>query len=75
MRAITLWQPWASLVAVGAKKYETRSWPAPKSLKHGDLLAAGTVDEDIMAALEQRRDVVTAVVDGLRSGRRVGVPA
>lgn len=32
------------------------------------LLAAGTVDEDIMAALEQRRDVVTAVVDGLRKG-------
>lgn len=27
MKAITLWQPWASLVACGAKKYETRSWP------------------------------------------------
>lgn len=26
MRALTLWQPWASLVAVGAKKWETRSW-------------------------------------------------
>lgn len=26
MRAITLMQPWASLVAVGAKRYETRSW-------------------------------------------------
>lgn len=39
MRAITLWQPWASLVAVGAKRYETRSWPAPKTLRHGDLLA------------------------------------
>jgi len=25
--AITLWQPWASLLACGAKKYETRSWP------------------------------------------------
>ncbi|OPX87759.1 MAG: ASCH domain protein [Pelotomaculum sp. PtaB.Bin104] len=24
--ALTLWQPWASLVAVGAKKIETRSW-------------------------------------------------
>lgn len=39
MRAITLWQPWASLVAVGAKKYETRSWPAPKTLPRGSLLA------------------------------------
>jgi len=26
MKAITLWQPWASLIACGAKKYETRSW-------------------------------------------------
>ncbi len=26
MKAITLWQPWASLLACGAKKYETRSW-------------------------------------------------
>jgi hypothetical protein len=26
MKAITLWQPWASLVAIGAKKIETRSW-------------------------------------------------
>jgi activating signal cointegrator 1 len=24
--AITLWQPWASLLACGAKKYETRGW-------------------------------------------------
>lgn len=26
MKALTLWQPWASLLACGAKKYETRSW-------------------------------------------------
>jgi len=26
MKAITLWQPWASLIACGAKKFETRSW-------------------------------------------------
>ena len=27
MRCISLWQPWASLIAVGAKRIETRSWP------------------------------------------------
>ncbi len=27
MKAITLWQPYASLIAVGAKEFETRSWP------------------------------------------------
>lgn len=26
MKALTIWQPYASLIAVGAKKYETRSW-------------------------------------------------
>jgi hypothetical protein len=27
MRTITLTQPWATLVAIGAKRIETRSWP------------------------------------------------
>ena len=26
MKAITIYQPWASLIAIGAKKYETRGW-------------------------------------------------
>lgn len=26
MKALTLWQPWATLVAIEAKRYETRSW-------------------------------------------------
>ena len=26
MRAISLWQPWASLIEAGAKPFETRSW-------------------------------------------------
>ena|SRR3990167_3098615 len=26
MKALSLTQPWATLVAIGAKKYETRSW-------------------------------------------------
>lgn len=26
IKAISIWQPWASLIAVGAKKYETRPW-------------------------------------------------
>lgn len=32
MKALTIWQPWASLIAAGAKPYEFRNWPAPKSL-------------------------------------------
>jgi hypothetical protein len=26
MKAISLWQPWATLVAIGAKTIETRGW-------------------------------------------------
>jgi len=26
VRAITIWQPWASLLACGRKRFETRSW-------------------------------------------------
>jgi activating signal cointegrator 1 len=32
MKAISLWQPWASLIACGAKPYETRSFAPPASL-------------------------------------------
>jgi hypothetical protein len=32
MKALTLWQPWASLVVAGAKPWEWRGWPAPRSL-------------------------------------------
>lgn len=29
MKALTLTQPWASMVAIGVKTYETRSWSTP----------------------------------------------
>jgi hypothetical protein len=30
--AITVWQPWATLIAEGLKPFEFRSWPAPARL-------------------------------------------
>lgn len=30
MKALTLWQPWATLVAYEVKPFEFRRWPAPK---------------------------------------------
>jgi len=35
MKMITLWEPWASAIALGYKHYETRSWPAPRHLIGG----------------------------------------
>ena len=32
MKALTIWQPWASLIAYGAKPFEFRKWPAPSRL-------------------------------------------
>jgi hypothetical protein len=32
VKALSLWQPWASLVVHGHKKIETRHWQAPRSL-------------------------------------------
>lgn len=32
MMAITVWQPWATLIALGAKPFEFRGWPAPARL-------------------------------------------
>jgi hypothetical protein len=32
MKAISLWQPWASLIAIGVKGQETRSWAPPRSI-------------------------------------------
>lgn len=32
MKALTIWQPWATLIVEGAKPYEFRGWLFPKSL-------------------------------------------
>lgn len=33
MKALTIWQPWAALIAAGAKPFEFRTWPAPRSIQ------------------------------------------
>ncbi len=47
MKAITLWQPWASLVAIGAKGYETRSW----ATRHRGPLAIHAAKKPIASTL------------------------
>ena len=32
VRVLTLWQPWASLIMLGVKTIETRSWPFPSTV-------------------------------------------
>ncbi len=33
MHGLTVWQPWASLIAAGAKPFEWRRWTPPRSLR------------------------------------------
>lgn len=42
MKAVSLWQPWASLVACGRKRIETRGWP---TMHRGPLLIHATAKE------------------------------
>ena len=55
MKAISLWQPWASLIACGAKPYETRSWAPPRELI-GHVIAihaAKKIDRDAAEFAEE----------------------
>ena len=42
MKALSIWQPWASLISSGQKKIETRSWPAPYSIRGQRIAIACT---------------------------------
>lgn len=55
MKAISLWQPWASLIAAGVKPFETRHWPPPRSLIGQTIAihAAKKVDKDAAAFAEE----------------------
>lgn len=52
MKALSLWQPWASLVVLGLKQYETRSW---KTTYRGTLVihAAKTWNMECSDALSE----------------------
>lgn len=55
MKAISLWQPWATLIAAGIKPFETRSWAPPRSLIGQTIAihAARKVDKDAAALAEE----------------------
>lgn len=49
MKAISLWEPWASLIANGSKTIETRSW---KTNFRGDLLiCAGKKNDSLVRGI------------------------
>lgn len=54
MKALTIWQPWASLIIAGAKPYEFRGWRPPRSLIGQRIVihaAARKIDREEASAL------------------------
>jgi len=49
MKAITIWQPWASLIACGAKKFETRSW----ATKYRGPIAIHAAKKDVYSIINK----------------------
>lgn len=64
MKALTLWQPWASLIACEAKEAETRSWPAPASLV-GCRIAIHAAARPVRQCINGLPDVVWSINDEL----------
>ena len=56
MKALTLWQPWATLIVMGQKRFETRSWKRDNLI--GERIA-------IHAAMRPTKDLPRALVQEL----------
>lgn len=71
IKAITLWQPWATLIAIGAKKIETRSW---STNYRGPLAihAAKYMPEDAWDLCHQEPIFGTLIGAGFTHNRRSG---
>jgi hypothetical protein len=61
MKALTIWQPWASLIMAGAKPWEWRGWKPPRSIiGQRIIIHAG--------ARTVKRDEVREIFEMLRDG-------
>ena len=58
MKALTIWQPWASLIVGGWKPYEFRGWAAPASIV-GQRIAIHAAKRPIRAG--ELRDIMDYV--------------
>ncbi|UDF29357.1 UNVERIFIED_ORG: ASCH domain-containing protein [Roseateles sp. XES5] len=67
MKAITVWQPWATLILQGAKPYEFRRWKPPTSLI-GQRIAIHAGSRPV------RRDEVAVLQMQLLDPHRYGQP-
>ena len=67
MKALSVMQPWATLIALGAKRIETRSW----STHHRGPLAihaSGRMNRDALLSLHEQRIREALAAGGYREG-------
>ncbi|NIJ34307.1 ASCH domain-containing protein [Sphingomonas oligoaromativorans] len=64
-KALTIWQPWASLIMLGAKPYEWRRWKAPASMVGKRIVihagARRTTTEEIWGLIQSVIHEVNAI--------------
>lgn len=65
MKALTIWQPWASLIMVGYKPYEFRGWPAPAYVRGQRIVIHA-------GARMLKKDEVAGIISQLDSGEFCG---
>ncbi len=77
MRALSLWQPWASLIALGVKTIETRGW---STAYRGPLLIASTRSAPVplsfavpLLAVSEADAPLTVTLKGLPVGMALAV--
>ncbi len=69
MKAISLWQPWASAIAAGVKTIETRSWPT----QYRGPLAIHAAKRWTNAELYSWADLVLKKPEVMRAFERIGI--
>lgn len=67
MKALSLWQPWATLIAIGAKQWETRSW---NTQYRGDVLIHASKNESALDVCSQSPFCAALVAAGYPNARR-----
>lgn len=70
MYAFSTWQPYASLLAVGAKRFETRGWPAPAHL-FGERIAIQAAKNVQALGAITHEPFASALVEAYQDGRLV----
>lgn len=65
MKALTIWQPWASLIMAGFKPYEFRGWEVPRYVRNERIVIHA-------GARQLKKDEVAAIIDQLANGEFAG---